>query len=151
MKILAISGFKNAGKTTLMTKLIAALTAEGLKVATVKHDGHEFEADVEGTDTAKHLGAGAMGTAIFSENKYMIVNQVHTTEMELFTHFEYADLIMLEGFKYSDYPKIELVKVGEEPIGRNVLAFVSEVERDGFFHRDDVEGILNVIETYLQG
>lgn len=55
----------NAGKTTLITRLLPVLTDYGLKVATVKHDGHEFEGDVPGTDTYRHMKAGAFGTAVF--------------------------------------------------------------------------------------
>ena len=55
----------NAGKTTLITRLLPVLTDYGLKVATVKHDGHEFEGDVPGTDTYRHMKAGDFGTAVF--------------------------------------------------------------------------------------
>lgn len=144
-KIVAISGFKNSGKTTLIEKLIMEFTREGLKVATVKHDGHDFVGDCEGTDTDRHRKAGAIGIAIFSDNQYMIINQVPIDERELFRTFDYADLILLEGFKYSDYPKIEIVKAGEEPVGKHVLALVSDVERAGYIHRDDVERIADVI------
>ena len=47
--IAAVSGIKNTGKTTLITRLIPCLTRRGLKTAVIKHDGHEFEADVPGT------------------------------------------------------------------------------------------------------
>lgn len=73
--LFAISGVKNSGKTTLITKLIPILTEKGLKVATIKHDGHEFAPDVPGTDTWAHLQAGALGTAIFSDTKFMVVKQ----------------------------------------------------------------------------
>lgn len=55
----------NAGKTTLITRLLPVLTDYGLKVATVKHNGHEFEGDVPGTDTYRHMKAGAFGAAVF--------------------------------------------------------------------------------------
>lgn len=45
--------------------MLPVLTDYGLKVATVKHDGHEFEGDVPGTDTYRHMKAGAFGTAVF--------------------------------------------------------------------------------------
>ena len=31
------------------------ICAAGLKVAVIKHDGHDFEADVPGTDSYRHL------------------------------------------------------------------------------------------------
>ena len=66
--LFAISGYKHTGKTTLITKLIPILNKKGYKVAVIKHDGHDFEGDVPGTDTYKHFQAGAYGTAVFSEN-----------------------------------------------------------------------------------
>lgn len=64
-QIFAISGVKNSGKTTLITRLLPILSGQGLLVATIKHDGHDFNADVPGTDTYRHFHAGAYGTAIF--------------------------------------------------------------------------------------
>ena len=71
----AVSGVKNSGKTTLITKLLPVLTGQGLKVATIKHDGHDFQTDVPGTDTFAHFRAGAYGTVVFSDHKYMVVKQ----------------------------------------------------------------------------
>ena len=71
----AVSGVKNSGKTTLITKLLPILTGRGLKVATIKHDGHDFQTDVPGTDTFAHFQAGAYGTVVFSDHKYMVVKQ----------------------------------------------------------------------------
>ena len=53
--LFAISGCKHTGKTTLITKLIPILNKKGYKVAVIKHDGHDFEGDVPGTDTYKHF------------------------------------------------------------------------------------------------
>ena len=117
--LFAVSGVKNSGKTTLITKLIPIFVKYGLKVASVKHDGHDFDADVPGTDSYRHMKAGAYGTAVFSASKYMVVKkQEHTTEEQLVRLFPEADLILLEGFKKSPYPKIEIVRKGnsEAPV-----------------------------------
>lgn len=112
-RIFAISGVKNSGKTTLITRILPLLTEKGLKVATIKHDGHEFDADVPGTDTYRHFHAGAYGTVIFSDSKYMVVKkQSRMTEEQMAEWFPEADLILLEGFKTCPYPKIELVRRG---------------------------------------
>ena len=47
--VIAVSGVKNSGKTTLLVKLIPALNARGVKTVVLKHDGHSFAADREGT------------------------------------------------------------------------------------------------------
>lgn len=112
-KIFAVSGVKNSGKTTLICRLLEIFSGMGLKVATVKHDGHDFDADVPGTDTYRHFAAGAYGTAIFSSEKYMVVKrQENTTEEQLMACFPEVDMILLEGFKYCPYPKVELVRRG---------------------------------------
>lgn len=110
--IFCISGVKNSGKTTLITKLLPALIRRGLKVATIKHDGHDFQADVPGTDTYAHLQAGAYGTAVFSSQKFMVVKKEPVDETRLWECFPEADIILMEGFKNSPYPKMELVRKG---------------------------------------
>lgn len=102
----AVSGQKNSGKTTLITQLIPELRKEGLKVAVIKHDGHDFEGDVPGTDSYKHKKAGAYGTAVFSANRFLILKeQKQVTETDLIRAFPEADIILLEGFKNSRYHK----------------------------------------------
>lgn len=109
--ILAVSGVKNSGKTTLLTRLLPILKEKGLKVAVIKHDGHEFEADVPGTDSYRHMQAGAYGTAVFSESKYMVVKQQTLISVEkLIEMFPEADIIFLEGFKHSEFPKLEVIR-----------------------------------------
>lgn len=104
--IYAICGYKNSGKTTLITKLIPLLNEKGYKVATIKHDGHDFVGDVPDTDSYKHKMAGAYGTAVFSEHRYQIVKEIEgVTEIDLMKFFPEADIILIEGLKNSGYPK----------------------------------------------
>ncbi len=131
--ILAISGCKNSGKTTLITKLIPKFVEINCKVATIKHDGHDFEGDEVGTDTYKHKKSGAYGSAIFSKNKFMIIKeQKDTDEKELIDLFPEADVILLEGFKYSNYPKLEIVRKGNSSESicnkENLIAVLSDLE-----------------------
>lgn len=104
--IYAICGYKNSGKTTLITKLIPLLNEKGYKVATIKHDGHDFVGDVPNTDSYKHKMAGAYGTAVFSDYRFQIVKETQgITESELMKFFPEADIILIEGLKNSGYPK----------------------------------------------
>jgi molybdopterin-guanine dinucleotide biosynthesis protein B len=108
--VLAVSGFKNSGKTTLIENVLPLLADRGLRVAVIKRDGHRFEADVPGTDTRRFLQAGASGTAVFDAEKYMLVKREAVSEHRLFEAFSDADLILLEGFKGSAWPKIEMLR-----------------------------------------
>lgn len=131
--LIAICGCKNSGKTTLIEKLIPKFNKKGYKVATIKHDGHDFQGDVEGTDTYKHKKAGAYGTAIFSSNKFMIIKEDNTVdEKYLINIFPEADIIFLEGFKGSNYPKLEIVRKGNSSIPicnkNNLIGILSDFE-----------------------
>ncbi len=121
--LFAISGYKHTGKTTLITKLIPILKEKGYKVAVIKHDGHDFEGDVPGTDSYKHFQSGAYGTAVFSENKVLIHKEVQDVdEKMLMQAFPEADIILLEGFKESNYPKYICNYPVEPIIDAEVLA-----------------------------
>lgn len=131
----AISGVKNSGKTTLITRLIPAFAKRGLKVAVIKHDGHEFDGDVPGTDTYRHAEAGAYGTAVYSKNKFMILKQENeVTEKKLQSFFPEADLILLEGLKQSAYPKVEVLRKGisEKLVSQegSIVGVVSDFQPD---------------------
>lgn len=158
-RVVAISGVKNSGKTTLITKLIPILNDRGYQVATIKHDGHEFEGDVEGTDTYQHTKAGAYGTAIFSNGKFMVKKKQTVTEKELMDFFPEADMIILEGFKYSQYPKIEIIRSGnsnESVCNRNeLLAIVTDTKLTlpGIkkIEINDIVAVADCIIEYVKG
>lgn len=110
-KIIAVCGVKNSGKTTLLTKLIKNLTDKGIKTAVIKHDGHDFSCDVEGTDSYRMKESGAYGTAVFSDHR-IFIHKTETGEREkaLISMFPEADVIFIEGMKESEYPKIEVIR-----------------------------------------
>ena len=130
-RVAAVSGVKNSGKTTLLEKLIRALTDRGLQVAVIKHDGHHFEPDVPGTDSWRHRQAGAYGTAIYDGEKYLMVKTAQITPEALMDQFPEADLILLEGAKDSPWPKFEIVRGGnsERPVcdPATLLALVTDL------------------------
>lgn len=133
--ILAVSGVKNSGKTTLIAALLPKLKQKGLKAAVIKHDGHEFEADVPGTDTWKFGEAGACGTIVFSGTKYMMVKYQPAPEVdEIIRFFPEADVVLLEGFKYSKYPKIEVIRRGNSSKSvcdpKFLLGIVTDLQRE---------------------
>lgn len=153
--LIAISGCKNSGKTTLITKLIPKFCEKGYKVATIKHDGHDFHGDNVGTDTYKHKKAGAYGTAIFSNNKFMIIKDDKFVDETYFINiFPEADIIFLEGFKYSDYPKLEIIRKGNSsrPVcnEKNLIGIVSDLEEvDGSCNIIDLNNVDLIIEKIL--
>lgn len=116
--VLAICGVKNSGKTTCLEQLVAELAGMGLRVAVIKHDGHEFEGDVPGTDSWRMYRAGAYGTAVCSGTQVLLhKRQDGPTEAEklleqLRESFSDADLILVEGMKALPIPKLEIIREG---------------------------------------
>lgn len=130
--VIAVSGVKNSGKTTLIETMLPLLAEAGLKVAVVKHDGHRFDPDPPDTDTGRFMAAGAAGAAIFDGEKFKVVKNQPVTEAFLIAQFPEADLILLEGFKYTTWPKLEVVRgeVSQAPVSAPVtlLALVTDLE-----------------------
>lgn len=110
-KVICICGVKNSGKTTFMERLIKEFTELGLKVAAIKHDGHDFQSDVTGTDSCRYREAGAYGTAVYSGYRLMMIKETADAQLEdMISFYEDADIILVEGLKNSSLPKIELVR-----------------------------------------
>ena len=125
--VLAVSGVHNSGKTTLLEKLLPVLRSCGLKVGVIKHDGHDFTPDVPGTDSYRLREAGAGGVAVYSGTRYLLTEEFRLTEQDLLALFERHgyDLVLLEGFKSSGWPKIEVVRsaISDAPASFQPLAW----------------------------
>lgn len=116
MRIMQVVGYKNAGKTTLTCELVRELNVQGYRVGTLKHDAHDFEPDVPGTDTWQHRQAGAQITAITSRARTAWVQEQSTPLDQLIAQMgEHAlDYLIIEGFKSAIYPKLALIRSEED-------------------------------------
>ena len=111
-KIIGVAGFKNAGKTTLVEKLVVDLTGRGLSVSTVKHAHHSFDIDHEGRDSFRHRKAGAMEVAVVSSGRWAIIhelrNEAELSLDDILEKLESCDLVIVEGYKRDGHNKIEV-------------------------------------------
>jgi molybdopterin-guanine dinucleotide biosynthesis protein MobB len=111
LPIVSFVGKKKSGKTTVVVGVVRELRARGYRVAVLKHDTHGFEIDVPGTDSFRFREIGAEVVGISSPDKYVWLNTVSEEPglMELARQVsEAVDLIVTEGFKRQDAPKIEV-------------------------------------------
>lgn len=142
-KIVAVCGIKNSGKTTLLEKLVEGLAKRGMKVAVIKHDGHDFACDFPGTDSYRLSEAGAYGTAVFSEFR-SFVHKKGTNERakDLIRYFPEADIIFVEGMKDSRYPKIEVIREGVSvhPASNQEGRFLIVTDRDPGEYQEQTAG-----------
>ncbi len=108
--IISVVGKSNVGKTTLLEKLLPELKKRGYRVATIKHDVHGFSIDQPGKDTWKHARAGADIVVISSFEKMATIEKVdrERTLDEIGAKLENVDIIITEGYKRQDKPKIEV-------------------------------------------
>lgn len=135
MKVLGIAGWSGAGKTTLLAELIPLLVASGLRVSTIKHAHHDFDVDQPGKDSYRHRKAGAGEVLISSARRYALMHEhrgaAEPTLDELLAKLSPADLVLVEGFKASTHPKIEVwrASVGKpmlQPQDSTVIAVASD-------------------------
>lgn len=155
--VFCVSGPKNSGKTGLITRLINEFIEDGHSVGAIKHDGHHYEMDREGTDTHKFLESGATGSAIFAGGQYTLNLKEETTEVRLLEFFSRCDVIVIEGLKNSPYPKIEMMKeAGDQSLcdPETLICIATEknppqASRIPVFDRDDTEGIFSLVKKYF--
>lgn len=112
--VIQLVGYKNTGKTTLLCRLAAQLRLTGLTVASIKHDGHEFEDERPGCDTRRFREAGAFWSAVSSSSRTVVVMESGSTLAELIGLTPQADFILVEGFKQEVYPKLLLARCKED-------------------------------------
>jgi molybdopterin-guanine dinucleotide biosynthesis adapter protein len=108
---IAIVGNSGAGKTTLLEQLIPALKRKGLRVGAIKHDAHRFDIDHPGKDSHRLTSAGADTMAITSASMLAMVKRHAASppiEELLERYFSDMDLVLVEGFRGSSLPKIEV-------------------------------------------
>lgn len=111
LPVVSFVGKKKSGKTTVVLGVIQELRSRGYRVAALKHDTHGFEIDVPGTDSYRFREVGAEVVGISSPDKYVWLNTVEEERPlgELARQIrEPVDLIITEGFKKQDAPKIEV-------------------------------------------
>ena len=113
MKIYGIIGWKNAGKTGLMERLVADITARGFTVSTVKHVHHDVDLDQPGKDTYRHRAAGAREVILASAHRFALMHEHRGPEPDLatiLTRLAPVDLVLVEGYKRDSHLKIEVFR-----------------------------------------
>ena len=152
-RVFGITGWKNAGKTTLVERLVAELVRRGFTVNTIKHGHHDLDVDQPGRDSYRHRAAGATEVAVVGGHRYAIMReQEEPTLAEVLARLAPADLVLIEGFKREPHRKIEVRAGTGEPMAPNdpniVAIAADEQPADGtlpWFRRDDIAGIADFV------
>jgi molybdopterin-guanine dinucleotide biosynthesis protein B len=111
--IVSMVGKSNSGKTTFLEKLLPELARRGYRVGVVKHDVHGFEIDQPGKDTWRLRQVGAGRVVISSPQRFALIGQVEqelTLDELTGRYLGDVDLVISEGYKRGDKPKIEVCR-----------------------------------------
>lgn len=158
MKVFGVVGWKNNGKTGLMERLVAEISARGISVSTVKHAHHTFDIDHPGKDSYRHRSAGAREVLLASRNRWALMHESRDEDEphldELLARLQPVDLVLIEGYKRDMHPKIEAHRntTGQPLIARgdaSVVAVASDIALEGLaqpvFPLDDTRAIADFV------
>ncbi|MEW9919711.1 molybdopterin-guanine dinucleotide biosynthesis protein B [Marimonas sp. MJW-29] len=111
MRIYGVVGWKNAGKTGLMERLVSEITGRGITVSTVKHAHHSFDVDHPGKDSYRHRAAGASEVILASRSRVALMQELRGADepdlATLLARLKPVDLVLVEGYKRDGHPKVE--------------------------------------------
>lgn len=113
MRIFGVIGWKNAGKTSLMERLVAEITGRGFSVSTVKHVHHDVDLDQPGKDSFRHRAAGATEVVLASAHRFALMREHRGPEPDLpavLARLAPVDLVLVEGYKRDAHPKVEVFR-----------------------------------------
>jgi molybdopterin-guanine dinucleotide biosynthesis protein B len=152
---ISIVGKSKSGKTTLIERLVAELKSRGYRIATVKHVTHRESADKPGKDSWRHIQAGSEATATSSPDGIMLVKPTaHDPSLEEVARLfnEDYDIVIAEGFKQGNAPKIEVHRkqIGTSLSGlKNLVAIATDEPLQSSTRQlpiDDIASLADFIE-----
>lgn len=157
MRIYGIVGFKNAGKTGLMERLVTDITGRGFSVSTLKHAHHNFDIDQPGKDSHRHREAGAHQVLLASRARWALMTELRDADepplADLLTQLAPVDLVLVEGYKRDNHPKVEAYRAEtgnpmlaqDDPTVRAVATDTPVTIDRPIFDLDDTKAIADFI------
>ena len=162
MKIVGIVGWKNSGKTYIAQKIISNLNSRNVKVASVKHAHHNFDIDHPETDSYLHRKSGSQEVIISSSKRWAKISELQNRKEKklngLIKELEKPDIVIVEGYKNENHPKIEIIRDFEDKSKflfkkiKNVIAIISDTKISNFnnaqFKNNQINEIVDFILNY---
>jgi len=133
--VISFIGYHDSGKTRLLTQLIPLFAERGYRVGTVKHAPHLTESDAAGSDSNQHRTAGANRVLLVGEATaalYWDRDPEDDPQQMIERFFPDCDIVLIEGWKRSPFPKIEVYRrnreIPQEPLAGeiDVIAVITE-------------------------
>jgi len=153
--IVSIVGKSKSGKTTLMEGLIRELKSRGYRVGTIKHIPQGLSFDEPGKDSWRHIQAGSEATVISSPDRVVLIKPVaQALTLDEAAHLvgEDCDIILAEGFKQDNAPKIEVHRREVGPplsVVKKLIAMATDEPLETKvrqFSLQDIKGLADLLE-----
>ena len=156
MKIVGIVGWKNSGKTYFVSKIISKLKIKNYRVASIKHAHHEFDIDHKDTDSYIHRKAGSTQVIVSSSKRWVKITELNNLKEQtlnyLLNQLSDTDIVIVEGFKNENHPKIEIIKKCNNDYLFNKISNIQAVISDEKintdlkqFKKNEIDNIVNFI------
>ncbi|MCL6612457.1 MAG: molybdopterin-guanine dinucleotide biosynthesis protein B [Peptococcaceae bacterium] len=154
--VVSVVGESGAGKTTFLEKLVRELKVRNIRVGVIKHHVHDIDIDRPGKDTWRLSRAGADAVAISTPGGVgLFLNLDREMDLdELAGMFRDMDIVLTEGYKRGDKPKIEVNRsdhsdrLVSDPA--ELIAIVSDVRWEvgvPVFGLEDPGGVADFLES----
>ena len=162
LPLLGFAAYSGTGKTTLLEAILPLIKAHDIRVAVLKHAHHDFDLDTPGKDSYRLRKAGADQMLVASAKRHVLFTETPEQEekltylLNMFDHSK-LDLILVEGCKSLDFPKIELHRetlnkpwlYSQDP---NIIAIASDSVVDSTLPQidiNDIDAVSQFVITYV--
>ena len=112
MKVFGIAGHSGMGKTTLLERLVPELSARGLVVSLIKHSHKNIDIDRPGKDSYRLRESGCNEVLLLGNDRWALMHELRGADEPpldyLLSRLQHCDLVLIEGFKNGDFPKLEV-------------------------------------------
>jgi molybdopterin-guanine dinucleotide biosynthesis protein B len=135
MRIFGIAGHSGMGKTTLLEHLVPELQSRGLVVSVIKHSHKDLDIDRPGKDSYRLRETGCQEVLVMGRRRWVLMHElsedIEPPLSQLLDNFQACDLVLIEGFKQGDFPKLEVWRAAVDklplwPTLPGVIALVSD-------------------------
>ncbi len=156
MKLVGIVGWKNSGKTYFVSQIIRILKSKNIRVASIKHAHHDFDIDHENTDSYIHRASGSSQVIVSSSKRWAKITELNNSDEktlnELISELSDTDIVIIEGFKNENHPKLEVIKKGNNNFLFNEISNIQAIITDEKintdlkqFKKNEINNIVNFI------